>query len=252
VMRRLHDFAIFLNPEPHRRAFLKPFMHNQQSAEFCSSCHKVHLDVPVNHYRWIRGFNDYDNWQASGVSGLGARSFYYPPRAQRCIDCHMPVVQSTDYGNTDGKLHSHRFPAANTALPLAYQDDAQMAAITNFLKDKIISVDIFALSPESRKSSAVESIPGDLSTTFAVGEEADASARTAGVSDSNSSSSEVTAPLNRVMPVLRRGDTERVDVVVRTRRIGHFFPGGTVDGFDVWLELKATDDKGNVIFWSGR
>ena len=49
--------------------FLKPFMRNQ-TAEFCSSCHKVHLDVPVNHYRWIRGFNEYDNWQASGVSGL--------------------------------------------------------------------------------------------------------------------------------------------------------------------------------------
>jgi len=48
-----------------------------QTAEFCSTCHKVHLDVPVNHYRWFRGFNEYDNWQASGVSGQGARSFYY-------------------------------------------------------------------------------------------------------------------------------------------------------------------------------
>ena len=26
---------------------------------------------------------------------------------------------------------------------------------------------------------------------------------------------------------------------MRTRKIGHFFPGGTVDAFDVWLELKA-------------
>jgi hypothetical protein len=51
--------------------------------------------------------------------------------------------------------------------------------------------------------------------------------------------------------VVRRGDTERVDVVVRTKKIGHFFPGGTVDAFDVWLELKGTDDKGQTIFWSG-
>jgi tetratricopeptide (TPR) repeat protein len=43
-----------------------------------------------------------------------------------------------------------------------------------------------------------------------------------------------------------------VDVVVRTRKVGHFFPGGTVDAFDVWLELKATDEKGQVVFWSGR
>ena len=61
-----------------------------KDAEFCSACHKVHLDVPVNKYRWFRGFDDYDNWQASGVSGQGARSFYYPPKPQGCADCHMP------------------------------------------------------------------------------------------------------------------------------------------------------------------
>jgi len=39
--------------------------------------------------------------------------------------------------------------------------------------------------------------------------------------------------------------------VVRTRTVGHFFPGGTIDAYDTWLELKATDDKGQVLFWSG-
>lgn len=33
---------------------LKPFMRGE-SAEFCAACHKVHLDVPVNKYRWFRG-----------------------------------------------------------------------------------------------------------------------------------------------------------------------------------------------------
>jgi tetratricopeptide (TPR) repeat protein len=54
-----------------------------------------------------------------------------------------------------------------------------------------------------------------------------------------------------VQPAVRRGDTVRVDVVVRTKRIGHFFPGGTVDAFDTWVELKGVDDKGQTIFWSG-
>jgi Flp pilus assembly protein TadD len=40
-------------------------------------------------------------------------------------------------------------------------------------------------------------------------------------------------------------------VVVRTKKIGHFFPGGTVDAYDTWLELKGTDDEGQTIFWSG-
>jgi tetratricopeptide (TPR) repeat protein len=51
---------------------------------------------------------------------------------------------------------------------------------------------------------------------------------------------------------VRRGDDVLVDVVVRTRKVGHFFPGGTVDAFDVWLELQATDEKGQTIFWSGK
>jgi len=252
MMRWLHDYSVYVNPEPHRRAFFKPFMHNEQSAEFCSSCHKVHLDVPVNHYRWVRGFNDYDNWQASGVSGLGARSFYYPAKPQRCLDCHMPLVESADYGTTDGKLHSHRFPAANTALPFANQDEKQMQAVLDFLKNGIISVDIFAVSPESKQVSASAPLPGELSTTFAVGEEAESSAHPSGGESSGSETFEISAPLNKVQPALRRGDTERLDVVVRTRKVGHFFPAGTVDGFDVWLELKATDDKGQVLFWSGR
>jgi hypothetical protein len=40
----------------------------------------------------------------------------------------------------------------------------------------------------------------------------------------------------------------RVEVVVRTRKVGHFFPGGTVDAFDVWVELEAVDDKAKRFF----
>jgi Tfp pilus assembly protein PilF len=251
VVRTLHDFMIKLNPEPHRRVFLKPFM-KAQTPEFCSSCHKVHLDVPVNHYRWFRGFNDYDNWQASGVSGQGARSFYYPPKPQQCADCHMPLEMSNDMGNVAGKVHSHRFPAANTALPTANEDAAQLKATENFLTSGALTVDVFALSPASAplKSAPAKEAAGmqhELSTTFAVGEEAETKITPA----SNAAAAPVTAPLNRVQAAVRRGDTVRVDVVVRTKRIGHFFPGGTVDAFDAWLELKGVDDKGQTIFWSG-
>ena len=246
VARELHDFLIKLNPEPHRRVFLKPFMRTQ-TAEFCSSCHKVHLDVPVNHYRWFRGFNEYDNWQASGVSGQGARSFYYPPKSSQCADCHMPLVRSNDFGNINGFVHSHRFPGANTALPVANQDPEQLKITEDFLKDKILSVDIFALSPARAEVKPGAVSQSELSTTFAVGEEAEAKI----TPSSQGEVVPVTAPLSRVQPVVRRGDTVRVDVVVRTKKIGHFFPGGTVDAYDTWLELKGTDDKGQTVFWSG-
>ena len=132
-LRALDRFLTYLDPEPHRRTFMKPFM-REQPAEFCSACHKVHLDVPVNSYRWIRGFNDYDNWQASGVSGQGARSFYYPATPMHCSTCHMPLVPSRDPGNVNGMVHSHRFAAANTAVPHVNRDAEQLRAVEEFLK----------------------------------------------------------------------------------------------------------------------
>jgi Flp pilus assembly protein TadD len=246
VARAFHDFVVRLNPEPHRRVFLKPFM-KTQTAEFCSTCHKVHLDVPVNHYRWFRGFNEYDNWQASGVSGQGARSFYYPPKPQQCADCHMPAESSHDAGNINGVVHSHRFPGANTAVPTANDDAAQLKLTEGFLKSGALTVDIFALSPAQPPLKSGASAQSDLATTFAVGEESETKITpTAG-----EEVAPVTAPLNSALPPLRRGDTVRVDVVVRTKKVGHFFPGGTVDAYDTWLELKGTDDKGQTIFWSG-
>ncbi len=246
VARALHDFVIRLNPEPHRRVFLKPFMRDQ-TAEFCSTCHKVHLDVPVNNYRWFRGFNEYDNWQASGVSGQGARSFYYPPKPQQCADCHMPPTASKDAGNINGLVHSHRFLAANTAVPTANEDATQLKLTEDFLKNGDVTVDIFALSPAQAPLKPGATTQSDLSTTFAVGEEAESKI----TGENAGEAAPVTAPLNRVQPPLRRGDTVRVDVVVRTKKVGHFFPGGTVDAYDTWLELKGTDDKGRIIFWSG-
>jgi Flp pilus assembly protein TadD len=270
VVRWLHDYLTELNPEPHRRVFLKPFMRTQ-TAEFCSSCHKVHLDIPVNHYRWVRGFNDYDNWQASGVSGLGARSFYYPKNSQMCADCHMPSTKSADAGNVAGLIHSHQFVAANTAVPFANGDQTQLGATEDFLKAGQVSVDVFAIMPEKKAAkggstarnaasgatptAGVGSAGGvssrNLQTTFAVGEEAESSVPVNESPEDATPIALVTAPLNRTTAAVRRGETYRVDVVVRTRKVGHFFPGGTVDAFDCWVELKAVDDKGQTIFWSG-
>ncbi|HEV3202190.1 MAG TPA: tetratricopeptide repeat protein [Bryobacteraceae bacterium] len=254
-IRAIDYFLTYLNPRPHKQTFLKPYM---ASAEFCASCHKVHLDVPVNHYRWVRGFNDYDNWQASGVSGQGARSFYYPSKTQACADCHMPLIDSRDPGNRDGKVHSHRFPAANTAVAYANQDEPQLQATEQFLKSGFITVDIFAVSPVDtvdKVAKVGQAVPPAMrrrsdtvqaNTTFAVGEEAEqngpALIREVG---------KLSAPIDVAATAIEPGGTARVDVVVRTRKIGHFFPGGTVDSFDVWLELQAKDADGRVIFWSG-
>lgn len=248
----VHDFLVRLDPEPHRRTFLKPFFRGVDSASYCSGCHKVHLDKPVNNYRWIRGFNEYDNWQASGVSGYGARSFYYPPEPKNCIDCHMPRVESDDAAAKQGTVASHRFAAANTALPTAYQDEEQLKEVIAFLQAQQVTVDIFAMT-EGR--SADEETTGlategpALSTTFAVGEEAGMAVGLGGAVTGPQET--LYAPVDRIPATVRRGESTRVDVVVRTRGVGHFFPGGTVDAYDCWLELRAVDSAGNTVYWSG-
>jgi len=247
----VHDRLTFIDPEPHRRVFMKPF-HDEQTPEFCSACHKVHLDVPVNSYRWFRGFNDYDTWQASGVSGEGARSFYYPPRPQKCADCHMPLVPSNDPAAKNGKIKSHRFAAANTALPFVNKDPVQLKAVQDFLRDGQVTMDVFGLvrtaaapPATAKRDAAAEQ---QLASTFAVGEESmNFGATRAFLATPN----EVVAPLDKVNAVVRRGESVRLEVVLRTRKVGHFFPGGTVDAFDVWVELEVTDDKGRKLLHSG-
>jgi tetratricopeptide (TPR) repeat protein len=253
LLRAGHDYLLKLDPGPHSRTFLKSF-HTDQTPEFCAACHKVHLDVPVNSYRWLRGFNEYDNWQASGVSGEGARSFYYPAKPQGCADCHMPLVPAKDPAATDGKVHSHRFPAANTALPFVNRDEEQLQVTQAFLKSGAVTIDVFGLvtgeeaSPGGRASRAVAGGEPRLSTTFAAGEESMGFGAAPGFV---AAPSEVVAPLDKVDAALRRGDSARLEVVVRTRRVGHFFPGGTVDAFDVWVEVEVVDSNGKKILHSG-
>ncbi|MEO7145485.1 MAG: tetratricopeptide repeat protein [Bryobacteraceae bacterium] len=250
LIRGMDNFITYLNPAPHRRTFMQPFMRGQ-SSEFCSACHKVHLDEPVNHYRWLRGFNEYDNWQASGVSGEGARSFYYPKKPSTCSDCHMPLIPSHDPGSRGGMTHSHRFAAANTAVAFVNKDAEQLRAVEKFLQSGFITVDLFAASPveEGGGKTEMRRLSTDAmaaASTFAVGEEAQPSGnitiREVG---------KVAAPLDAPGVRFEPGQTVRVDAVVRTRTIGHFFPGGTVDAYDLWLEVQARDCKGRVIFSSG-
>jgi tetratricopeptide (TPR) repeat protein len=254
VLNALHDFLVKLDPEPHRKSFLKPFHRGEDSPAFCSACHKVHLDVHVNNYRWFRGFNEYDAWQASGMSGFGARSFYYPGQPRTCTSCHMPLVPSNDRGNLKGFVHNHRFPAANTALPTANRHEEQLRTTVQFLQNNVVTLDIFALSldptpqRDGQQSVAPREAP-QLSTAFVVGEEQEAGVGRRG--EMQGRARRVIAPLDAAQAAVRRGSSVLIDVVARTRNIGHFFPGGTIDAFDAWLELKAEDDRGRTLFWSG-
>src|SRR5258707_604383 len=121
----------------------------------------------------------------------------------------MPLEPSHDAGNIRGFVHSHRFPGANTAVPTANEDAPQLKLTEDFLKNGALTVDIFALSPAQAAPKFGVTSQSELSTTFAVGEEAESKV----TANTNGEVAPVTAPLDEVQPALRRGETVRVDVV---------------------------------------
>jgi Flp pilus assembly protein TadD len=248
VVQFVHDRVMKLDPGPHRAAFMKPMMVENQAA-FCSTCHKVHLDKAVNDYRWLRGFNTYDNWQASGVSGEGARSFYQPENAIQCTDCHMPLTPSNDPGSSTAGMKDHRFIAANTAVALSHGDDIQLEKTIDFLEQGHLSVDIFAVSPHEAVASADGAAQREmeLSTTFAIGEEAGM----AFFRGSRSEPRKITGALASGVSEVEAGSTYRLDIVVRSLSVGHFFPTGTTDAQEAWLEVDARDATGKRLVASG-
>jgi len=86
ALRWLHGFLIRVRPAPHQQAFLKRGLHD--TSEFCSSCHRLSYNVPQNHYKFLRGLDEYGDWQDSFVSGNSVHGFSPPAKPKRCQDCH--------------------------------------------------------------------------------------------------------------------------------------------------------------------
>ncbi|HSR70614.1 MAG TPA: multiheme c-type cytochrome [Acidobacteriota bacterium] len=217
-------------PEFHKKTFLKPL---HRSAEFCGTCHKVHLPPELNAYKWLRGQNHYDSFWLSGVSGHAPASFYYPPRAEtNCNGCHMQLVESDDFGAKDfddsgmAKVHDHQFPSANTAIPHLLGFPEWVNERHRAFNEGVMRVDIFGVKEQGE-------IDGQL-----------------------------TAPLRPQVPALRPGRRYLLETVIRTLKMGHHFTQGTADSNQVWLEMEVTsgdrvigrsgamDSQGRVDPWS--
>ena len=208
VLQKVNELLVKAKPGFHKQTFLKPL---HKSAEFCSTCHKVHLPKELTAYKdFLRGQNHYDSYLLSGVSGHGASSFYYPPVAQEnCNGCHMPQVASNDFGakfSNDLKklaVHDHFFPGANTALPYWRGDDEKWVEYAKKLLKDSTRIDIFGV----RKGGKIDG--------------------------------ELVAPIGPEYPVLEAGQHYLVETVVRTLKLGHLLTQGTVDSNELWVELTA-------------
>ncbi|MCI0376351.1 MAG: tetratricopeptide repeat protein, partial [Gemmataceae bacterium] len=262
-LQYLNNQLIKAKPEFHKKTFLKPF---HRSEAFCSTCHKVGLPQEVTHYKeFLRGQNHNDSYWLSGVSGYGARSFYYPKVAKtRCAECHMPLVESNDFGSRDfdgsgkRKIHNHFFPGANTGLAalLGYPGhEKRVKQLTDFLtvgidgKSPPLRVDIFGLKfihiDRARAApwlvGTAASPWGALAIPLALEQTRERGVEAPLIDDK---------PLRPHLPTIAPGGTYQAEVVVRTVNMGHHFTQGTVDSNEVWVDFQAKAG-GRVIARSG-
>ena len=198
-------------PAFHKQTFLKPSVH--QSAEFCSTCHKVFLPEAVNDYKWLPGQNHYDSWRLSNRSGHGVQGWYWPKGpAANCNGCHMPEVASADMGakprGPDGelRLRDHLFVGANTAtaaLSGLPNPEGARAATEAFNRD-VLRLDIFAVRADGRADGAL------------------------------------TPLLEDAAPALIPGKRYLLEVIVRTLgALGHEYTQGTADSNETWLDVTV-------------
>lgn len=208
------DAAIMADIPGHRRAVMSPLL---KTPEFCGTCHKSTVTVALNNYKFLRGFSAYDEWQQSAASRETVSPYYKRENRADCRTCHMPrVPASNDVAAKQGTIASHRWIGANTATPLFYQQNLQVELTEKFLREHVLSVDIFALRREA----------------------------TGGL----------IAPLNSSSPNtvdLKAGEEVTAEVVIFNRKAAHSFPPELRDMYEPWVEFEVLDSAGKSIFHSG-
>ena len=211
VLQFINNTLVKAKPSFHKQTFLKPF---HKTAEFCSACHKVHLPKEVTHYKdFLRGQNHYDNYLLSGVSGVGARSFYYPEKSEpNCNGCHMPAQPSNDFG---AKLFAGAEAAVGAQPPVSRCEHGRDVA-----------------PPTRRCDQDSPGVPAEVHARGYLWHPRRRSHRRA-----------LHAPLRPDVPTLQPGQTYLLETVVRTLKLGHLFTQGTVDSNEVWLEVKVTSGE---------
>jgi tetratricopeptide (TPR) repeat protein len=172
----------------------------------------------LNDYKFLRAFAVADEYQMSSFSKEVPHPYYVRDK-ETCNSCHMKREPAPlfDVSAKEGKLATHRWAAANTAIPFFYKYSEQLDAVTKFLENDALGIDIFSIR---RKSAGV-------------------------------SAEEFVAPLNRSSFTIASSDRITAEVVVTNKNIGHSFPPELRDFYEAFVEFVVTDEAGKALYRSG-
>ena len=211
ISRPVTDGEILAHLDRHSAAVMKPFY---KTSEFCASCHKAALPHELNDYKWLRAMSPYDEWQNSSFAGQSPLPFYKKDTVSTCETCHMQreALVGKDPGAKAGQLASHRWLGGNSLMPVYYKFDEQASRIAQYLKNKVLNVDVFG----------VEKTDGTL-----------------------------IAPLGTEIFGLAAGERVVVSVVVQNKGAAHSLVPEQRDMYEAWVRLRVTDASGKVLHESG-
>jgi len=215
LLAGVSDQQILDDVPSHRRAMMRPLL---KTPEFCGACHKSQVPHELNDYKFLRAFMVADELQQSSFSKESPHPFYVRDK-ETCNSCHMKREPAPlfDVSAKKGTLVSHRWAAANTAIPTFYKFADQLNAVTKFLENDALGVDIFAI----RRRAA------------------------------GGKSEEFIAPVNRSNFRIGGGDRLTAEVVITNKNIGHSFPPELRDFYEAFIEFIVSDDAGKPLYRSG-
>jgi len=215
LLAEVTDQQVLDDIPSHRRAMMRPLL---KSAEFCAACHKSQVPRELNDYKFIRAFAVGDEYQMSSFSKESPHPYYVRDK-ETCNSCHMKREPAPlfDVSAKLGKLASHRWAAANNAIPVFYKWPAQLDAVNKFLENDAVGIDIFAIRRKSPGTSGEEFI----------------------------------APVNRSSFSIKPADRITAEVVITNKNIGHSFPPELRDFYEAFVEFVVTDESGKTLYQSG-
>jgi Flp pilus assembly protein TadD len=211
IYGEVSDREILAHLDRHSKAVMKDFY---RTSDFCAACHKAALPRILNNYKWQRAIFLSDEWQQSSFAKQSPLPFYVKDQVSTCQTCHMKseAITLQDYGAEDGKLKSHRWLGANTALSKYYGYDEQMEKTVAFLRTGVFNVDLFGIERNGDK---------------------------------------IAAPLGNVPFEVAAGDDLVVSVVVQNKGIAHNHVPEQRDFYESWVEFQVKDSAGKTIVDSG-
>ncbi len=182
-----------------------------RTPQMCGSCHRSFLSPETGNPSHLVGQDELGAWARSPFAGSLAARIDEPIEEAECRTCHMPLEEA---------------PLGDAAAKGGKIHSHRFAGAGTWLA--AMRGDVHQLDADAAMLREAASI--------------DVAAVTA---------SDGTKTLPADGAPVKAGQTLDFDVVVRSERVGHRFPGGVIDAQDTWIEVDVEDARGKRVAEAG-